>query len=158
MYVLTPGARVRFISYLNPDCILGATGSEFGTKPNNAVLKNLSTTNNSTTIWAIEAGVDGLFKVRWTQEKDSYLKSMGGLSPMLIGSDLSLVRTLKGEFSKMGMFRADPVKDGNWFALNQYDGNRVMDVRGSSTAAGTQILSYPWNGGDNQIWRTELVA
>lgn len=158
MYVLTPGARVRFISYLNPDCILGATGSEWGHRTNNPVLKNLSTTNNSTTIWVIEAGVDGLFKVRWPQESDSYLRFMGGRMPMVICPDPSLPRTLKGEFSKMGMFRADPVKDGNWFALNQYDGEKVMDVSGCSTAAGTPIIAFPWNGGDNQIWRTELVA
>lgn len=154
MYVLTPGARVRFISGLNPDCVLGATGSNWGRTVNQTVLRNLSTTNNSSTEWIIEAGSDGLFKVKWVPE-GTYLQFMSKLGPLLVDPDPA--QSSFEQFRKNALLRADPVRDGNWFALNRYDGDQVMDVRRSDTLAGTSVISFPWNGGDNQIWRTEEV-
>jgi Ricin-type beta-trefoil lectin domain-like len=50
------------------------------------------------------------------------------------------------------------VKDGRWFALNNDNHSYVVDVQGGATADNTPVLSWKWNGGDNQIWRAEIVA
>ena len=54
------------------------------------------------------------------------------------------------------MFTVDFV-DGCWFALNTYDRRMVVDIAGGATAEGSPIILFPWNGGDNQRWRAELL-
>ncbi len=49
------------------------------------------------------------------------------------------------------VWRLDSVGDG-FFAINRWDRNEVMDVKGGSCDPGATILSWGWNGGDNQRW------
>lgn len=53
-------------------------------------------------------------------------------------------------------FRVDFVQDC-WFALNFADGSQVADIKECNPAQWTPIIMFPWNGGDNQIWRAEVA-
>lgn len=151
MSLPTPGHRVRFISYLNPDCVLGT--KEYDNDLRRAALRNLSTNNNTSTLWFIQESIGGAFKIQWAYNPSKYLHWMGSQESLWIGEDPS--RYPQSSYS--ALFRVDPVKDGDWFALNNYARDRVVDVAASNTAADTDILCWRWNGGDNQVWRTEIV-
>lgn len=54
-------------------------------------------------------------------------------------------------------FQVDMV-DRCWFALNNQARTRVADVAHGNTAHGSAVVSWPWNGGENQKWRAQIVT
>ncbi len=46
----------------------------------------------------------------------------------------------------------------NYCVINNHNGSQVFDCKGDGTREGTQIISYPWNQGNNQRWRFVAVG
>jgi hypothetical protein len=169
MYDLTPGKRVRFFSYLGADNILGLEPDRFGW-PRTA-LKHMSTDNNASTMFFVEAAEKDCFRLRWTQSvqgtSPAYLSWASAYRQLVPVISPSQYRPPANHWdwedkgispsSDGTLFRVDAVKDGNWFALNNLWRQEVLDIDHGITARNTLIYAFPWNGGDNQIWRTEAV-
>ena len=155
MYVLTPGARVRFISYLDIDVALGVnTPADKWTAPPTAV-KRLSEGNRTDrTIFVIEVADNGAFRLRWAADQGQYLAWQAPYKQLWL---IDKATALHPRYCETSLFTVDAVKDGNWFALNNAQHTHVVDIDHGSTASGTAVFSWRWNGGDNQVWRSEAA-
>jgi hypothetical protein len=162
MYVLTPGARVRFFSYIGGEYVLGIGPDRWGSPK--TVLKHASTSNDHTTTFIIEAAERGCFRLKWGQDPRQYLSWHNPYSQLWLSDYIGYhapPSTGQEEItpsSTISLFRVDAVKDGNWFALNDLERQHVLDIDHGYTGVDTLVYSWPWNGGDNQIWRTEAVS
>jgi hypothetical protein len=158
MYVLTPGASVRFFSYLGADFVLGAAQDSRDHYYKTA-LKHLSNGNNNhTTTFIIEAAEQDCFRLKWAQNPKTYLTWNSHTQKLILSDYIGYRVGGIGTNAEVSLFRVDAVKDGNWFALNNLQRQSVLDLSGSITAENNPVISWQWNGGDNQIWRTEAVA
>lgn len=169
MYVLTPGTRVRFFSYIGADYILGAEPDKNGW-PRTA-LKHVATDSDAGTTFTVVAAERDCFRLKWGRSlqgyNDVYLKwapNYQQLTMTVAPIEYTAPGNLQDWIDKglspqcyATLFRVDPVKDGNWFALNDRTRQAVVDIDHGSGARNTKIFAWPWNGGDNQIWRTEAV-
>jgi len=61
--------------------------------------------------------------------------------------DVHLAPEYKGSDSQL--FKLIPEKNG-YFAINNKKTGKVLDISGGSTAAGTKLIQYEANGGENQ--------
>ena len=156
MYRLTNGARVRFFSFLSADIVLGIDGPKNDPHSGKTAVKHLSAGNKShVTTFIIETAEDDAFRLKWGDHSKYYLSWMGN------GLALALHDALghrPGQDPADSLFAVDPVKDGTWFALNNRKHQAVLDISQSDTKENNVIIQFPWNGGDNQVWRTEVAA
>lgn len=169
------GRRIRLISRLDPDVALGLhafwpprpTGGGSGfidalarvvAPPLNASVSvhRLSIGDNATAVLRADA-IDGGFSLSWADQPGCFLYWTDGQFGLFDDrSGGGLIGAIAGPQSYDKTFTIDWV-DGCWFALNNHDHSRVADVRGGSSDERTQIVSFGWNGGDNQIWRAQAV-
>ena len=156
MYRLTNGARVRFFSFLGADIVLGISGPKKDPHVGQSAVKHLSAGNKShVTTFIIEAAGDDGFRLKWGEHPKFYLSWMGN------GLALALHDALghrPGQDPADSLFAVDAVKDGSWFALNNRKHQAVLDISQSDTTENNVVIQFPWNGGDNQVWRTEIAA
>lgn len=153
MINLSPGNTVRFHSYMNSDVVLGLQedpGSNHSAW-STLVRRPSSFGVSNQTAFHVEAA-DGGFRLRWLG-LGHYLLWWDPRHPLQAMEAGNAVRF----YNTQTIFTYDAVEDGNWFALNNHNKTYVLDVAGLIQEPGTQILSWPWNGGVNQIWRTELL-
>lgn len=139
----TTGRRIRFISYLGPDLALAC-------KSTVAYIHHLSV-NGDFTVFTITKtsegfGLNNHADLGWWSNDDGR-----GHSGVYVGYPNHMV-TQPYDYG----FTVDFV-NGVWFALNNHDHTRVVDVKESDTTEGNQVIGFEWNGGDNQIWRAQLV-
>ena len=146
------GVRIRLHSYLDSENLVLALNLD------GCFVHNLSSgLAPDTTIFTCDQ-IDGGFVL--SQQEVEY----GG--PLMVwwgpgavytpDALLSSDATQSGEPSQR-VFTVDFV-NGCWFALNNYDHSYVADIYESDTTEGTTIQPYHWNGGDNQIWRAQIVS
>lgn len=153
-----PGTRVRFHSYLGAEYILGV-----GVGPQNRLvtqLKHLSVDNNSETTFIVAPGeAQNCFKLTWGRDPTMYLVSEFVPRRQLWLTNQDNLVNYHGwnPSSAVSHFAIDPVKDGRWFALNNQYKTTVVDLAAGLTAHNTPIYFWPWNSGDNQVWRAEVV-
>ena len=153
---LTPGQRVRFFSRLNGnDLVLGFVQPESSNHSAwTTVVKYLSRGNRTVgTAFDVEAGTGG-FRLKWAQDTDQYLCWWPE------GQQLNLMHSAfanRSDRYDTTIFTTDPVESDNWLVLNNREKSRVVDVAGSMIDEDTPVLSWRWNAGNNQIWRTELA-
>jgi len=156
MFVLTNGARVRFFSFLGPDVVLGISGPKRDPHVGHSAVKHLSAGNKShVTTFIIETAEDDTFRLKWGEHPKYHLSWMGN------GQALALHEALghrPGQDPADSLFAVDAVKDGSWFALNNRKHQAVLDISQSDTSENNIVIQFPWNGGDNQVWRTEIAA
>jgi hypothetical protein len=74
-----------------------------------------------------------------------------------LGGRISIEFDFKPVPPRSDEFTVDMLDGGCWFALNSVDRRRVVDVQYGEARAGAELLAYPWNGGDNQKWRAQLM-
>jgi hypothetical protein len=142
---------VRFISYLDPDVVLGGKIYE-GSSPQTyecCVQRLSKNANDSTGFWVEQVG--DAYRFKWAANPLRYLSWFNGPYHSAV-----LLDPFSQNYSDV-LCKIDPVKDGNWFALNHSDKDFVLDCYGSDTTVGNRCGAWAWNGGDNQIWRTETV-
>jgi len=156
MYVLTNGARVRFFSFLGPDVVLGISGPKRDPHVGHSAVKHLSAGNKShVTTFIIETAENDTFRLKWGEHPKYYLSWMGN------GQALALHEALghrPGQDPADSLFAVDPVKDGSWFALNTRKHQAVLDISQADSSENNVVIQFPWHGGDNQVWRTEIAA
>lgn len=169
------GRRIRLVSRLDQDVVLGlhaswpprptGDGNTFLERVMRSVspplnssvsVHRLSLGSNETTVLRADA-VDGGFKLSWADQPGCYLFWTDGQFGLFDDrSNTGVVASVLGAQSQDNVFTVDFV-DGCWFALNNRDHGRVADVRGGSSDERTPIISFGWNGGDNQIWRAQAI-
>lgn len=168
------GRRIRLISRLDQEVALGlhsfwpapATGGSgvigalirsVAPPLNSSVsVHRLSLGSNDTAVLRADA-VDGGFTLSWADQPGCFLYWTDGQFGLFDDRPQpSLLSSVMGDQSYDKTFTIDWV-DGCWFALNNHDHSRVADVRGASSDERTPIVSFGWNGGDNQIWRAQAV-
>lgn len=164
---LCAGHRVQLVSYLD-EIYLGLHAS----RPSQLNARDLMAysvgvgwdDNDAITLLASSAGhpvVEGqeeFFTLSWAD--DPWLQDHPG-SPKscLAWTDDRFELTNAAHYDGTGQtgFCVDFV-DGCWFALNNVFRNRVVDIRESKRDRNTPIISFPWNGGHNQIWRAQKIG
>ncbi|RZJ47129.1 MAG: hypothetical protein EON87_01990 [Brevundimonas sp.] len=167
------GRRIRLISRLSSDVALGlhafwpapTGGSGFIGELSRLVAPALNSSvsahrlslgGNETTVLRADA-IDGGFTLSWADQPGCFLYWTDGQFGLFDDrAGTGLVASIVGAQTYDKTFTIDWV-DGCWFALNNHDHSRVADVRGGSSDERTQIVSFGWNGGDNQIWRAQAV-
>jgi hypothetical protein len=172
------GHRIRLISYLDPGICLGLHASRPGYQ-NALDLMAYSVgvawtdggadwgQTDSTVLMASSAGPDPVadeehfFNLSWAD--DPYPQrhpTVGRRSCLRWVNDGQFQLTNcadPGDSWGSTGFAVDFV-DGCWFALNDVFHLQVADIQGGAKEANTPIISFPWNGGHNQIWRAHKVG
>lgn len=153
------GFRARLISYLTTDpasekYVLGCVPYFAGSRQEGyfLALRRLSQANNNSTTFFFdwENNLSG-FRLRWGSDQSKFATWTGHDSPLYLNSDPQFLT------KDSSLFTTDSVKDGRWSALNTSNHSYVLDVKGGTTADNTPVLQWKWNGGDNQVWRAEMV-
>lgn len=156
MWTPANGQKVRFHSKFDANLVLSATyGPEYccavyhlqnGPAPHKTVFEVESVGTDGGFSLCLRNLPDGCEDMRlmWFWPTSEYKVGYLALNPTRVHSG--------GD----DYFFIDPLGDP-WFALNNYRRNRVVDIYGSETYDGARIDAFPWNGGDNQWWRAELV-
>jgi len=156
-WVPAAGQRVRFLSKLNDNIVLSMN-------PNLGMpafqVRNLETDwpmHPELTDFEVQMNGDGSFQL--------WLSHVPGLAPVKLtwywppSEDDVCVMAVNPSFIDSGNNDAcwiDSLGDP-WFALNNWDRNRVVDIYEYDTSSGAQIDAFSWNGGDNQWWRGQVV-
>jgi hypothetical protein len=147
------GGRLRLVSYLSTNdtkYVIGCVPM-YGTnriEGYRTVLRPAANINDDTATFILRTDPLG-FRLYWAQDPKWFLTWINTrINLYLNWADNYLDHTYS-------IFTVDSVKDGNWFALNNYNHQWVVDVDHSGTADNTKVISWEWNGGDNQIWRPE---
>ena len=152
MTKLPDGQLVRFHAYLEPDrqWVIGhANESHNGYGP--AVLRPLAGYNDRTTAWQVDYRNDDQFRLRWAESPNLYLGIGSRNDAMRLTAEPTFIE------GPMCLFTIDDLNPSPWFALNNWDHSRVADIRRSDMHDGNDVIGFPWNGGDNQKWRYEVV-
>lgn len=154
-----PGVKARLVSYLTTDpalekYVLGYV--PFGGARQEGymlVLRHLSQANNDSTTFTFDGQSDGSgFRLRAGGDTSQFATFINVRNQLYLESASNF---LTADYS---IFTIDAVKgDGPWFALNNFNKKWVVDIKGGGNADKTPIISWDWNGGDNQIWRAETV-
>lgn len=163
------GHRIRLVSYLDPDISLGLHASRPGQQNARDLMAysvgvGWSDYEDTTTLLASSAGrpvVEGqeqFFNLSWAD--DPWLQDHPD-------SPKSSLKWMDGQFEMTNAAHYDGTAEtgfcvdfveGCWFALNNVFRNRVVDIRESRRDRNTPIISFPWNGGHNQIWRAQKIG
>jgi hypothetical protein len=51
----------------------------------------------------------------------------------------------------------EPAADEGYFYIRNLSDNQYMDVSGRRTSAGTNLITWPFHGRNNQQWQLELI-
>jgi hypothetical protein len=142
---------VRLVSYLttHPESkdttyVLGLVDG-FG-----LALRHLSLANDDSTTFYLDGDWSD-FRMYAGQDRSKFL--MWG-NPQ---SDFRFSNNKNFLVPQVTFLSIDAVKADPWFALYDWNHQWVVDVAASHTADKSRIVSWKWNGGDNQIWRMEPV-
>jgi hypothetical protein len=155
-----PDQKARLVSYFTTDpasekYVLGCEPyySSQRLEGYGLVLRQLSKANNDYTTFYFAGESDGSgFRLKWGQDQSLFLTFINVRNQLYLNSD-PLYRA-----AHYSIFTIDAVKnDDTWFALNNFNKQWVVDVKGATTADKTPCISWQWNGGDNQVWRAETV-
>lgn len=169
----TDGMRIRLVSRLDPDVVLGVKTATDPSRPGlifgeTAEVQRLSTDDPSTSELTVfttapfprELSPNSVLLLWCTPDGSGYFYPLG--FPTERGAPISMVdgvddfQLRNDEDRRLAMPESTiDFVDGCWFALNNYDRSMVADVYESGTTSGNQIICFPWNGGDNQIWRAQ---
>ena len=142
---------VRFVSYLttHPEAkdktyVLGiADGFEL-------VLRHLSLADDASTTFYVDGGWSDL-RLYSGQDRSKFV-IWGNPQDDLRFSNNKNFLIPQATFLSIEAVKADP-----WFALYNWNRQWVVDVAASHTDDKSRVVSWKWNGGDNQIWRMEPV-
>jgi len=85
----------------------------------------------------------------------SIVNAASGLAAMFFGSGRPIIVAPFQLGGPASCWRLDSVGGGGYYAINRWDDSEVMDVQGDSCDPGTPVISWAWNGGDNQRWRLD---
>lgn len=145
------GRSIRLISYLDPDVALGVFPPDADSNGAHCVrVHRLSSWDpNRTALMAYAAGPTA-FSLSPTDDLSQYLTWETGANGLMLLQPMP--DPGNGEIVFAPPFEVDFVQDC-WFALNNFDHSQVVDISESGTAESNPIISFPWNGGANQIWR-----
>jgi hypothetical protein len=153
MAINMPGKNVpvRLVSYLttHPDSkdktyVLGADGFALE-------LRHLSLADNESTIFYVD-GDWANFRLYSALDRSKFIVWGDPQNDLRLSNNKSFL------IPAASSFVIDAVKADPWFGLYDWQHHRwVVDVAASHTADKSRILSWTWNGGDNQIWRFEPV-
>lgn len=154
------GRRIRLISYLGPDLALGAPAQMVNDPLNvpcvegSVSLHHLSAGDPAETVLIANA-VSGGFSLSPSGAPAAFLVAQDPLPPTWAAQPITLMAPeVANEEGGPPAFAIQFV-EGCWFTIGQ--AGMVFDVCESGSAEGTQILGFGLNGGQNQIWRAEVV-
>lgn len=143
---------IQLHAYLDPgnDWIMGHM-DEIRNGYGPAVLRSRKQLNDRTTMWSVYYRNETQFQLRWAESPNLYLGWNMSNDALRLTADEYAINGLRT------IFTIDDLDPSPWFALNNFEKSRVVDVRRSEMYDGNHILSFPWNGGDNQKWRAEVI-
>jgi len=150
---------IRLISYLNPDVAIGAfAGAIDGAYA--LGVRNVSAGEPEKTVFLVDNSPffgEELFALSWPAASNVNMFWADNGSTLELGAYYDSnghvrIDAHPDEDFDPTAFAVDFV-DGCWFALNDRTRNHVVDCSGSGTAETNPIVSWPWNGGENQMWR-----
>lgn len=142
---------VRFHAYLDPvnQWVMGR-GTEYRNGIGMTVLRPLASYNDLSTVWGVYYVNDSQFKLRCADSPQIFLANNTRDDAMRLVSE-------QNSHGQSTLFTIDDLDPSPWFALNNADKSRVADISQSFMVNNRYVISFPWNGGDNQKWRVEVV-
>lgn len=159
------GHVVRFTSYLDPNVILGMRGNPGAQGATSAawdaVVRHVDDGGSvQEHTWLIVVDDAGMLRLGYLDDDGmqlGWVDSPGFPTYMTMQDSRTPDGYVYVVDPDLTRFTIDWV-DGCWFALNNHDRTRVIDVAESDTAVGANIIGFRWNGGDNQKWRCNEVS
>lgn len=149
------GATIRLISYLDPDVALGVFPPDSDSLGAHCVrVYRLSSGDPSRTRLTAYSASPIAFSLSPSDDLSQYLTWQTGANGLMLFQPMP--DPGNGDLVFAPPFKVDFVQDC-WFALNNFDRDSVVDISESGTAEGNAIISFPWNGGANQIWRAQTA-
>ena len=166
--VFTPqfGKVYRLHSRLDPDLVLGTeayTDVPYGM----AQVKRLGSSNTSRTTWLLTADTndpnnadgcndaykDARFNFRSAEAPNLYLTWSAQGKPFYLTAEPRLIA------SELARFTLE-VSEGDWRKIVRpaHDWRDCADVQNAEKNAGTTVINWSSNSGDNQQWRLEMVG
>jgi len=141
--------RVRFHAYLDPgnQWVIGRV-LEMYNGIGQAGIFPLRGVNDNTSLWSPYYINETQFRLRWVEAPHLYL--MWGETGDSLG-----ITSEEYAHGNGTLFTIDDLDPSPWFALNNFNKSRVADISESMMAPGRYVITFPWNGGDNQKWRFE---
>jgi hypothetical protein len=148
------GLRIRLVSAIDANMVAGFHQTRDSPAPWAAV--NLRSDNEA---WSF-------FTIRRRLPRGRDVPNAFALeTPYILNGNPGLLAWVDGGMSMVTaddwrgsiVFTVDMLDGGCWFALNNQDRSRVLDVDHGRTDRYTHLLAFKWNGGDNQRWRAEIV-
>lgn len=138
--------RCRIVPYVTTSKYLSVTNEYFGTyKP---ALRSID--QGPGTVWRRRDRGPGAFHLIH-EGTNHALIWMGGTGLGLLHPDRYQYDQDKDHL----IFTGDLLDPAPWFALNNNEHDKVVDVDHGRTDENTPVIGFPWNGGDNQKWRME---
>lgn len=147
---------IQLHAYLSPEgeWIMGhADEIQNGYGP--TVLRSRKRLNDKTTMWSVYYQNDTQFQLRWGEDPNLYLAWGSKGDALRLTAEPSFI---SGSNQPITLFTIDDLNPSPWFALNNHDKSKVVDVREELMYDGNYIICFPWNGGGNQKWRFEQVG
>jgi hypothetical protein len=167
---LQDGDKVRFISYINPDVVMGLDRPlppvghmrvagipvVIAVDPIPLHVCHRSAGGNTDlTAWIVRH-VNGGFSLNHAMDPNFKVgvNGDGVLQLIYVNPDAPLLAMAPPNLT----FAADGASKGApWIYLRDIASGRRMDIDHGNTAPGTNVLIFKPNSGDNQIWRAELA-
>ncbi|MGH8082683.1 MAG: hypothetical protein ACREP7_19055 [Lysobacter sp.] len=149
------GANVRLISYLDPDVALGVFPPDADSAGAHCVrVHRLSSGDPDRTALMTYSVSPIAFSLSPANDLSQYLTWETGANGLMLLQPMP--DPGNGDVVSGPAFKVDFVQDC-WFALNDFNRDSVVDISESGTAELNPIISFPWNGGANQIWRAQAL-
>lgn len=156
------GRRIRLISYLGPDLALGAPAQMVNGPLNvpcvegSVSLHHLSAGDPAETVLIANA-VSGGFSLSPSGAPTAFLVATDPLPPTWSAQPISLMAPEVADEEGGPPAFAVQFVESCWFTIGPPGTGMVFDVREGATDEGTQVSGFTLNGGQNQIWRAEVV-
>jgi hypothetical protein len=151
----TDGLRIRLVSYLNPDVVAGFRASSDAPWPWAAV--NVRSDNEGWSLFTVRRLIPKGWQVPNAFALETSTILGDGNPGLLTWFDDKMVLLSAQDWRGSLVCTVDMLDGGCWFALNNQDRSRVLDVSHGRTDKYTPLIPFKWNGGDNQRWRAEIV-
>lgn len=139
--------KVRFHAYLDPgnEWVIGRV-LEMYNGIGQAGIFPLRGCNDNTSLWSPYYINETQFRLRWVEAP--YLYLMWGIEGDSLG-----ITSEEYAHGNGTLFTIDDLDPSPWFALNNFNKSQVADISEGMMAPGRYVITFPWNGGDNQKWR-----
>ncbi|HEF1856734.1 TPA: RICIN domain-containing protein [Bacillus cereus] len=126
---------------------------------NNSSVVDLNITNNNVTLWSNHSGNNQKWKLVYDANQDAYqVKNLTNENVVLTGDNDNNVIGAINKNTTAQYWTCEPTPDGYFYLKNKASSQqRVLDISGSSTKNGTNILLWEYKGSKNQKFKLQKI-